>query len=121
VECDEVHIVAGYKGHPEMVRAQGRWGRRRRLKGAPGRGTLAKEKPSIFGMIQRGGEVVIQMPPTSSSKPFSPSSVKLSNEELSFLPMNMPFVNRWKPGALRTRRSIMGKLSTLEMTTGWVL
>ena len=29
--------------------------------GAPGRGTLAKEKPPIFGMIQRGGEVVIRM------------------------------------------------------------
>ncbi len=61
MECDEVYIVAGHKGHPEMVRAQGRLARRRRLKGAPGRGTLEKEKPPIFGMIQRGGEVVIQM------------------------------------------------------------
>lgn len=26
-----------------------------------GRGTLEKEKPPVFGMIQRGGEVVIQM------------------------------------------------------------
>src|SRR5262245_13494817 len=40
---------------------KGRLGRRRRLKGAPGRGTLAKEKPPIFGMIQRGGEIVIRM------------------------------------------------------------
>src|SRR4051795_9762709 len=40
---------------------KGRPGRRRRLKGAPGRGTLTKEKPPIFGMIQRGGEVVIRM------------------------------------------------------------
>jgi hypothetical protein len=40
------------KGHPP---------RRRRLKGERGRGTLAKEKPPIFGMIQRGGEVVIRM------------------------------------------------------------
>jgi transposase len=31
------------------------------LKGERGRGTLAKEKPPIFGMIQRGGEVVIRM------------------------------------------------------------
>ena len=29
--------------------------------GGPGRGTLEKEKPPIFGMIQRGGEVVIRM------------------------------------------------------------
>src|SRR5262245_55395832 len=40
---------------------RGRDGRRRRLKGAPGRGALEKEKPPIFGMIQRTGEVVIRM------------------------------------------------------------
>jgi transposase len=31
------------------------------LAGAPGRGTLAKDKPPILGMIQRGGQVVLQM------------------------------------------------------------
>lgn len=31
------------------------------MKGARGRGTLDKEKPPIFGMIQRGGQVAIQM------------------------------------------------------------
>jgi transposase len=31
------------------------------LKGPPGRGTPAKEKPPVFGMIQRTGEVVIRM------------------------------------------------------------
>ena len=31
------------------------------MKGARGRGTLEKEKPPIFGMIERGGSVVIQM------------------------------------------------------------
>jgi transposase-like protein len=61
VECDEVYVVAGHKGHPEATIQQGRPGRRRRLKGAPGRGTLDKEKPPILGMIQRSGEVVIQM------------------------------------------------------------
>jgi transposase-like protein len=61
VECDEVYIVAGHKGHPEAVRVQGRRGRRRRLKGQRGRGTLATEKPPVFGMLQRGGQVVIQM------------------------------------------------------------
>jgi transposase-like protein len=43
------------------VNKKGRTGRRRRLKGARGRGTLEKEKPPIFGMLQRGGDVVIQM------------------------------------------------------------
>ena len=31
------------------------------MKGAPGRGTLAKEKPSILGMLRCGGEVVIRL------------------------------------------------------------
>jgi hypothetical protein len=31
------------------------------LKGAPGRGTLEKEKPPILGMIQRGGQVVLKI------------------------------------------------------------
>ena len=61
VEFDEVYIVAGHKGNPKAVSKKGRKGRRNRLKGARGRGTLEKEKPPIFGMIQRTGEVVIQM------------------------------------------------------------
>lgn len=40
---------------------KGRPGRRNRLKGARGRGTLEKEKPPIFGIIQRCGEVVVKM------------------------------------------------------------
>ncbi len=31
------------------------------MKGARGRGTLEKEKPPIFGMIERGGQVVMRM------------------------------------------------------------
>lgn len=41
--------------------AKGRKGRRNRLKGSRGRGTLAKEKPPILGLIQRNGEVIINM------------------------------------------------------------
>jgi transposase len=61
VECDEVYIVAGHKGNPGAVAQKGRQARRNRLKGARGRGTLEKEKPPVFGMIQRRGQVVIQM------------------------------------------------------------
>src|ERR671912_329712 len=39
----------------------GRLGRRRRLAGAPGRGTLEKDRPPILGLIQRGGQVVLHM------------------------------------------------------------
>jgi len=61
VEFDETYIVAGHKGQPEEVAKAGRKPRRRRLKGARGRGTKATEKPPIFGMIQRSGEAVIRM------------------------------------------------------------
>lgn len=61
MEGDEVYLVAGHKGYPAIVRKLGRNGRRRRLKGARGRGTLAKEKPPIFGLLQRDGDVAIQM------------------------------------------------------------
>jgi hypothetical protein len=40
---------------PEAVLAKGREGRRKGLKGCRSRGTLEKEKPPIFGMIERGG------------------------------------------------------------------
>ena len=55
MESDEVYVVAGHKGQPDRVRAGGRRGRRRRLKGARGRGTQAKDKPPVLGLIERGG------------------------------------------------------------------
>ena len=72
MECDEVYIVAGHKGHPEVVLQQGRFGRRRRLKGVPGRGTLEKEKPPILGMSQRNGEVVLHMLANLQQKTIQP-------------------------------------------------
>lgn len=61
IESDEVYVVAGHKGNAAAVEAKGRLGRRRRLKGARGRGTLEKEKPPILGLIERGGQVVLNM------------------------------------------------------------
>ena len=62
-EFDEVYLVAGHKGYPSLVQELGRGGRRgahgTRLKGARGRGTLEAEKPPLFGMIQRSGELII--------------------------------------------------------------
>src|SRR5215212_424205 len=42
-------------------RPKGRLGRRRRLKAAPGRGALEKDKPPVLGLIQRGGQLVLRM------------------------------------------------------------
>jgi transposase-like protein len=72
VEADEVYIVAGHKGNPEEVAKQGREGRRNRLKGARGRGTLEKEKPPVLGIIERGGEVAICMLPNVQIKTIEP-------------------------------------------------
>ena len=67
-----MYIVAGHKGHPEVVANLKRPGRRRRLKGKRGRGTLAGEKPPVLGMIQRNGEVVLQMLANVQQKTIQP-------------------------------------------------
>ena len=72
VEFDEVYIVAGHKGQPDKVLAAGRAPRCRRLKGAPGRGTLATEKPPVLGMIQRCGCVCIRMLENVQAKTIKP-------------------------------------------------
>src|SRR3954451_10402498 len=72
VEIDEVCVVAGHKGQPAAVAKGGRLGRRRRLAGAPGRGTLAKDKPPILGLMQRGGQVVLRMLANVQQKTIQP-------------------------------------------------
>ena len=54
------------------MKAKQRPGRRNRLKGSRGRGTLDKEKPPILGMIQRNGEVVICMLPNVQQATIQP-------------------------------------------------
>ena len=72
VECDEAYVIAGHKGQPEVVKNKGRKGPRRRLKGKSGRGTLEKERPPVFGMIQRGGQVVINLLANVKQKTIEP-------------------------------------------------
>jgi transposase len=72
VECDEAYVIAGHKGQPEVVKNTKRKGRRRRLKGKGGRGTLEKERPPVFGMIQRGGQVVINLLANVKQKTIEP-------------------------------------------------
>jgi transposase-like protein len=72
VECDEAYVIAGHKGQPEVVKNTKRKGRRRRLKGKGGRGTLEKERPPVFGVIQRGGQVVINLLANVKQKTIEP-------------------------------------------------
>ena len=72
VECDEAYVVAGHKGQPEVVQSQGRKGRRRRRKSQSGRGTMAKEKPPVFGMLERGGQAVMHLLSNVQQKTIEP-------------------------------------------------
>ena len=72
VECDEAYVTAGHKGQPEVVKSKGRPGRRRRRKGKAGRGTMEKERPPVFGMMQRGGQVVINVLANVKQKTIEP-------------------------------------------------
>ena len=53
------------RGRPQRAAEEsgqkGRLGRCRKLAGAPGRGTLEKDKPPVLGLIQRGGQVVLRL------------------------------------------------------------
>src|SRR5262249_13696106 len=72
VECDEAYMIAGHKGQSEVVKTKGRQGWRRRLKGTSGRGTMEKERPPVFGMMQRGGQVVINLLANVKQKTIEP-------------------------------------------------
>src|SRR5215813_12471700 len=72
VECDEASVLAGHKGLPEVIKSKGRQGRRRRLQGKAGRGTMEKERPPVFGMMQRGGQVVINLLANVQQKTIEP-------------------------------------------------
>lgn len=56
--------------------SENRKGRRRKLKGKRGRGTLAEEKPPVLGIIQRHGEVVIAMLPNVQQVTIQPLMTK---------------------------------------------
>lgn len=72
VEVDEVYVVCGHKGQPSKVKQAGRLPRRRRLKGARGRGTLANEKPPILGLVQRNGELIMRLLPNVQQSTIQP-------------------------------------------------
>lgn len=86
VECDEASVIAGHKGQPEVVKDKGRQGRRCRRQGKGGRGTLAMERPPVFGRMQRGGQVGINLLVNVQQKtiePFTLSEIPLFQGHVS--------------------------------------
>jgi len=70
VECDEAYVVAGHKGQPEVVKIKGAKAvdaKANRVE-APWR----KKKPPVFGMIQRGGLVVLHQLANVKQKTIEP-------------------------------------------------
>ena len=72
VEVDEVYVVCGHKGQSEKVKKAGRLPRKRRLKGARGRGTLTSEKPPILGLVQRNGDLIMRLLPNVQQATIKP-------------------------------------------------
>jgi transposase-like protein len=77
-----------------VVKSQERKGRRRRLQGKAGRGTLAKERPPVFGMMQRGGQVVLNLLANVKQKTIEPfikdtidAGTLVYTDETAFMPV----------------------------------
>jgi hypothetical protein len=118
VECDEIHVTAGHKGNPEAEK-RARVGRRRRLNGERIRGTLAKEKPPIFGMLHRGGEVVIRMPEDVKRVTIGPLIERTIAVGSVVYTDEYDIYSRLKDWAITTRRSATRRGSS-PATTGTV-
>lgn len=78
-EIDEVYVIAGHKGDSLAVKAKNRKPRVRRLKGARGRGTAQNDKVPVVGIIERNGDLVMQMFPNVQQvtiKPFITENIE---------------------------------------------
>jgi transposase len=120
VECDEVYVIAGHKGHPGAVRKKGRKGRRNRLKGARGRGTLEKEKPPVFGVIQRGGEVAIRMLANVKQKTIQPLIQSTILPGTTVYTDEYDITTGYRSGAIDTKAPATARVSTHGMRTAMV-
>jgi len=109
-------MVAGHKGHPEVVAQQGRAGRRRRLKGARGRGTLDAEQPPVFGMLQGGGEVVLHILANVQQTTIQPIRKATIQAGSLVFTDEYDLDARLKRGATFTKRSIIARANTPQMT-----
>ena len=101
-------MIAGHKGQSGGGENQGRQGRRRRLKGKAGRGTLEKERPPVFGMMERGGQVVINLLANVKQRPSSPLIKDTIMLARLFLQTNTAFMLACMSGDTSIRVSIMG-------------
>ena len=64
----------------------------------PGRGTLEKDKPPVLGLIQRGGQVVLQMLPNVQQATIKPVITHAVAPGALFIPMNTTSMPDFQPG-----------------------
>ena len=79
---------------------------------------MAKEKPPIFGMLQRGGEVVIRMLANVQQVTIGPLIERTIAKGTLIYTDEYDVYSRLAGGATATRRSAMRWGSTPGMTTG---
>jgi hypothetical protein len=115
VECDEAYVVAGHKGQPEVVKSKERQGRRRRRKSKAGRGTLEKEKPPVFGMMERGGLVVLHLLANVKQKTIEPLIKDTIESGTLVTQMNTAFTLVSSDGVMAIKASIMAGVNMPEM------
>jgi len=122
VECDEASVIAGHKGQPEVVKSKERKGRRRRLKGKGGRGTLEKERPPVFGMMQYGGQVVINLLAHVKQKTIEPFIKDTMDAGTLVYTETTVFMLACVLGATTIRASTMGGVNSpaMKMATAFV-
>jgi len=101
---DKAYVVAGHKGQPAAVAKRGgsdgaaSWQARRTA------GRLAKDKPPLLGMIQRGGQVVLPMPARVQQRTIQPIiGAALAPRAPSSTPTNTASTRACQPGATGTR------------------
>ena len=116
VECDEAYVMVGHKGQPEVVKTKGRKGHRRRLKGQGGRGTLEKERPPVFGMMQRGGHVVLNLLANVKQKTIEPLIRDTIIPGTLIIQTSIAFMLACMAEDTSIRVSTMDGASSLEMT-----
>ena len=89
VEIDEVYVVAGHKGNPIATQKKAARDAAGASQGAPGRGTLEKEKPPILGVSKEAVRSFSTCCPTSGRRRSSRLSRRLSPKVRCFIRMNM--------------------------------
>ena len=98
-----------------MSQAKYREPRVRRLKGARGRGTAQNDKVPIVGIIQRNGNLIIEMFPNVQQVTIKPFLLKILRKIRLYILMNITSTVGLLNGDTNTKLYVIVKENMLEM------